>query len=118
MHYRRSVGESIPSAAVLRRPTRRIFVEPPMAVVRMGLDDAVLHPAREGGLVDSETSGEFLLGEQPASTQSIGSQAEAIRVHDVLHSHRRESRAASAGPRGTAWTKPSNVENLGDLIVE
>jgi len=40
-YYRRSVGESIPSAAVLHRATRRLLVEPSVAVVRMRPDDAV-----------------------------------------------------------------------------
>ena len=39
-------------------------------------------------------------------------------MHDVLHAQRRESRAASAGPRGSAGTKPSRVEDVGDLVVD
>jgi hypothetical protein len=37
----------------------------------MRLDDAVLHPISEGGDVDPEATGEFLLGEQPAGAQSV-----------------------------------------------
>jgi hypothetical protein len=49
---RRPVAEAIPAAAVLRGSSRRLLVEPRVAVVPVRLDDAVLHPAGEGGLVD------------------------------------------------------------------
>ena len=66
-------------AGVPRRVNRRLLIEPGMAVVRVRLDDAVLHPAREGGFVDSEAGREFLLGEQPAGAQSIEARAKAKR---------------------------------------
>ncbi len=68
--------------------------------------------------MDSETSREFPLGEQPAGAQSIEARAKAVGVHDILHTLRRESRPAFAGPRGPAGTEPTRVEDVGDLVVD
>src|SRR5262249_6137860 len=59
---RRPVAQAIPAAAVLPGLLRRLLVEPRVGIVRVRLDDAVLHPAGEGGDVDPEAAGELLLG--------------------------------------------------------
>ncbi len=87
-----------------------------MTIVRMRLDNAVLDPAREGRLVDPEESSEFRFGEQPASSQAIVAQTQAVGVHDVLDPLRSESRAALARPRRATRTKPVRVEDLGNPI--
>src|SRR5690242_14226950 len=96
----------------------RLLVEPRVAVARVRLDDAVLHPAGEGGLVDSETAGELLPREQAAGAQSFEAWPETVRVRDVLHARSREAGAASAGPRGTAGTEPARIEDASDLGVD
>ncbi len=102
---------------MFRRASRRLLVEPGLAVVCVRLDDAVLHPAGEGGLGDFETCGELLLGEQPAGPQAIEARAESIRVHEVSYAHRREAGATLAGPRSPAGTEPACVEAVGELVV-
>src|SRR5665213_1892213 len=103
---------------MLRRMVGRLLVEARVAIVRVSLDDAVLNPPGEGGLVDSETTGDLLLGKQPAGAQSVEPRPEAIRVHDVLHARRRESGATFPGPCGPTGTEPARVEGASDLVVD
>jgi len=97
---------------------RRIFIEPRVAIVGVCLDDTVLHPTREGALVDPKAGSEFLLREEAASAQSVAARAKLVPLHDILHALTSESRAMPSGPRRSTWTKPPSVEDVGDLGID
>jgi hypothetical protein len=69
---RRSVSESVPSAAVLRR---RVcvwcFIETGLAAVGVFCDEAVLDPSRQGAFADSEALRRLCFRQHAAVSQAV-----------------------------------------------
>jgi hypothetical protein len=95
-----SIGEPVPSTAVLERRIRSgHLIQIRVRVVRVSRNDPVLRPAEERDLVDAEAGHGLFLRQHPSVSKAVEAGAEPVTVDEVADSQRSETSIVSSRAR-------------------